>query len=267
MKIKKLFLVELIIALVLILSLNVIFASNNKSVNNIVYSETNYAKYYSELIESNEWKQVFKTRTERVEAAQIPEEVLKKMNTDELIEAVIKYPLLCELYAYNEFRTGFEQVYDSYNGIRELLNRDDAGNKLINFYNSLNDSRYISEDRTDIMNLQIILAQPEFTNKLDNQQIEVLLKSTRTVYRNENNNFFDICANELLSIGIPNKLESSIVDLERNIPNINARDYATYVPTPEGTSIPVTRSTFELSDSEIRISMLKWTLPILLLSV
>lgn len=52
---------------------------------------------------TSEWNELI-DHTQMVEACQIPEGLLHNMTTDELIETVLNYPLLMEIYTYDTFK-------------------------------------------------------------------------------------------------------------------------------------------------------------------
>ena len=83
-----------------------------------------------------EWK-AFRTHGEMLEACQVPESILKTMSTEGLVETVLCYPLRIDAFAYNDLQTGFEAVASQFNGIPELLSREDAATELLAKYRSL----------------------------------------------------------------------------------------------------------------------------------
>ena len=78
-----------------------------------------------------EWAS-FRSRDEMVAACQIPEEILSKLSTHALVETILTYPFLSEITMF--YRTqmecdrelGFWRIANSFNGLQELLTRDDA---------------------------------------------------------------------------------------------------------------------------------------------
>lgn len=67
---------------------------------------------------------------EMIKACQIPEEILKSTPTKELIELCLNYPLLGDIFAYNKIQEGVSRVSEQFNGLNELINRDDCVNFL-----------------------------------------------------------------------------------------------------------------------------------------
>lgn len=80
----------------------------------------------------DEWKQL-DTHVKKVNACQIPEDILDKLTTEALVETVMNYPLLIDMLAYNTQYTGYQAVYNEFNGLRELQTREDAAEYLENY--------------------------------------------------------------------------------------------------------------------------------------
>ncbi len=68
-------------------------------------------------------------------ATQLPEELINCISTEELVKLVLKYPLLCDVKAY-PMEEGYEHIKEQFNGIRELISREDAYEELLAAYNS-----------------------------------------------------------------------------------------------------------------------------------
>ena len=56
------------------------------------------------------------------------------MTTEALVETVLDYPLMVSLYAFNSISKGFEVLAEQFNGMAELIQRDDGAEKLLNAY-------------------------------------------------------------------------------------------------------------------------------------
>lgn len=74
---------------------------------------------------TDEWLGL-KTHKEMLEAVQVPEELLKQMSTEEVVTTVLENPLLCEMYAYNNFAGGYDALRKNLNCLAELDSRPDA---------------------------------------------------------------------------------------------------------------------------------------------
>lgn len=89
--------------------------------------------YFAKVTDPAVWK-TFQTLEEMQEACQIPAEELKKLSTEELLQICLEYPLAGNYLAYNDELQGIRAVMDGFNGFTELCQRDDAVEKLLNFY-------------------------------------------------------------------------------------------------------------------------------------
>jgi len=87
-----------------------------------------------------------------VEVCQIPTSVLRRLSTDGLIETVLTYPLIYDVWAYNTPQEGISAVISQFNGLQELLIRHDSGAKLLAKYTSMD----IESIRKDLSNLELV---------------------------------------------------------------------------------------------------------------
>lgn len=93
---------------------------DNGSANNL---ETPYV--YPITTSSPEWLKL-ESHAERVEACQIPENILKNMSTSALLETISNYPLLVDLLLFDRAEDAYQTVSTGFNGIEELKNRPNA---------------------------------------------------------------------------------------------------------------------------------------------
>ncbi|MCI9159066.1 MAG: hypothetical protein HFF55_08720 [Lawsonibacter sp.] len=70
---------------------------------------------------------------DRRKVCQIPDEILYNMTTDALLETVIDYPFRSDMYAFNDFQTGYETVKRRFNGLQELERRPDCLDALLRY--------------------------------------------------------------------------------------------------------------------------------------
>ena len=78
--------------------------------------------------------QYLETNEERYAALQLPDDMLSAMSTEELVEACMSYPLALDCFAYNDVEQGINSVISRFNGFAELKQRDDAFDKVLDFY-------------------------------------------------------------------------------------------------------------------------------------
>lgn len=72
----------------------------------------------------SEWKK-FSDNQERINALQIPQNILKKISTEDLLEICLDFPFLVEILFADDFQTGFESLCELFNGYKELSLRND----------------------------------------------------------------------------------------------------------------------------------------------
>ncbi|CAM3920925.1 MULTISPECIES: hypothetical protein [Paenibacillus] len=123
---------------------------------------------------TDEWKDLA-DKEEKLKVSQIPEDVLTKLSTEALIESVLNYPLLVDMLAFNSYEQGFNAVASNFNGLQELLKRDDAGIKLFEKYNKKNSSLNVEQTNyRDSMYLKVMLSQNVLSSKLSAEQLKEL---------------------------------------------------------------------------------------------
>lgn len=98
------------------------------------------------------WKQ-FTTHDEKIAACQIPEDILSKMTKDALTETVLNYPLMIDMLAMPNRMTGYENIYNNFNGLRELASRSNVSNDMIQVKDelSVNKTFKATENNNDIL--------------------------------------------------------------------------------------------------------------------
>ena len=92
-----------------------------------------YSDEYSVSLYSDKWKK-FKSHAEMVKNCQLEDEKIQRMSTNELFNVVMAYPLLIDVFLYDDIDQGIKSVSQQYNGLRELLKRDDLQDVLYHKY-------------------------------------------------------------------------------------------------------------------------------------
>lgn len=82
---------------------------------------------------TEEWKK-FNSNEEMVDACQIPEDVLTSLSTDDLTELCLQYPLLYDIFAFDNLNNGLDKLFSDFNGVRELSKRKDVFERLLERY-------------------------------------------------------------------------------------------------------------------------------------
>lgn len=183
---------------------------------------------------TDEWK-AFTTLAEKIEATQIPEDILSRLTDEALIETILDYPLAINMFVYNTHSDGYNQVRTQFNGLPELENRGIA-NILYSTYvnlNNLPEIRNLSyEDRRwKEMILELLLSQLPYYNYLTEDNALNLIEIAQQRVKNAEPTvlFYDLFSNaELMT-----------------------RDYGMCIYTPKGSAVDVTRTTYEMPQVDI----------------
>lgn len=129
-----------------------------------------------------EWKNL-QTHDEMLSVLQIPENILSNMSTPALVETCLNYPLFIDFYAIDDFQISIEQIIFDFNGIGELLKRQDSGEELIKKYAAMSpdalDSKWeiIQQGRyvLEFVKIEILLAQDAVLTGLKKDKLDILL--------------------------------------------------------------------------------------------
>ena len=66
-----------------------------------------------------------------VDACMIPDNILKTMSTDALIQSILSYPLIADIFAYTDWTYGLQIVTKNFNGLEEFSSRTDSGASIV----------------------------------------------------------------------------------------------------------------------------------------
>lgn len=110
------------------------------------------------------------TNEEWVAVYQIPEDILKNMSTDGLIETCLNYPLYFNMIFYSSLQYGFDKTVQEFNGLQELSNREDAGVKLCELYRKVDLNDVVKSGDTYALRMRFmeyIIAQQSILEKMN----------------------------------------------------------------------------------------------------
>jgi len=119
--------------------------------------------------DSSEWAQ-YETHDEMLAACTVPDEMLVEMSTEDLINIVLKYPLLCDIFAYDSYKEGLFELAVNFNGLRELLNRENGAELLLERYANYEIST--QESISQVIPDEIINEETEQVDEVLNQILE-----------------------------------------------------------------------------------------------
>jgi len=104
---------------------------------------------------------------------QVPEEVLKSMSTEGLVETCLSYPLYGAMAVSNQsMYAGFLQICEQFNGLQELFQRDDCGAELLKIYKRLYLKKLAHSSTPDTLRIRYFAYILADSNVLGNLKIE-----------------------------------------------------------------------------------------------
>lgn len=118
-----------------------------------------------------EWARL-SSNAEKVAVCQIPEEVIASLTTKQLLDVSLAYPLLPDVYAFENIENGINKLFDDFNGLRALSQRGDAITHFVEAYDKrikhvpALDGNYPDHDKGEfivgISNLELIATRAAF---------------------------------------------------------------------------------------------------------
>lgn len=132
---------------------------------------------------TNEWK-ALKNQKEKLDACQIPDDILKDIPTSELMELSFTYPLIYDILAFNSAQAGIDQFKKKFNGFSEFLQHEEAADLLMERYSNIQPRGY-SKNWTEIekgyyslelIAMELFLSQNEIISKLSTLEKKKLVK-------------------------------------------------------------------------------------------
>lgn len=86
----------------------------------------------------------------------LSKDTLEEMTTEGLLVTCLDYPLFGNIVFYDNLTAGFKNVAKNYNGLTELLARDDVGSVVIDFYEQVDYDSVISTDKYGSLRLKYL---------------------------------------------------------------------------------------------------------------
>ena len=135
---------------------------------------------------SEEWGKL-KTEVDRFAVLQIPENLLKTMNTHDLVVTCLNYPGMVLFGVYNDMQKGMEHLIKNFNGLQELMQRTDAPAELLSVYKQMNSSklkllsRSIEQSSWSIRRIyfELLLTQDCVIDKMSDAERSLLMEEAR----------------------------------------------------------------------------------------
>lgn len=169
---------------------------------------------------TEEWSKL-KSYDERLNAYNVPENILKEMSTDGLIETCLNYPEFRLVMTRNSIQEGYGYVKSIFNGFRELENRPDAGIKLLEKYKQLDPvkiktfKKNLEKGRYSFQftYLELLLSQHNIVDKMSSEHRALLGKHCVSIYELKQKYPEDYYSFNLIN---PARVISRVLDLEKN---------------------------------------------------
>lgn len=153
---------------------------------------------------TEKWKNLT-TGQAMVDVCQIPADILQNMNTIDLIQTCLNYPLKGNVYAYANIKDGVEHISLQFNGFKELLLRKDNFKNLklnldqnrVNLDNDLVSDKNMAEKGEIMLDFALIESFLSFDTVLSNSdydQRKQLAEAIKEIldYKLQNNDKFGI---------------------------------------------------------------------------
>lgn len=182
------------------------------------------------------WK-ALKSHQERVDISQIPPAVAKKLGTAALLETVLDYPLSMDLFLFNTLQDGVDRLKVTFAAFPELLSRKDLAVVAVERYAQLRmDSVASLKVRYDraifsykVSFLEMILAQPEVTSKLDVGRRRIILQAlvAKHEQKEQLRDFFDdmnLSSSAWAAYRITKRSDDSAINKGAFIPPVAAKN-------------------------------------------
>ncbi|MCK9628928.1 MAG: hypothetical protein M0R37_10090 [Bacteroidales bacterium] len=184
---------------------------------------------FSQFSDPNFWKN-FHSTTEIQSACQIPEDLLKEMSTDNLVKSCMNYPLFFTYTAYTNELVGISEIINSFNGLKELMSREDGVKKLINLYQKFNidpkgNVMCITKaglpSKLSFLHLgyiELLLSSKEVSNQISNEDVSKLKTTALNLYQKKLENVQSFSMDDIKN----SLLLSSRLKLIENSNNVDA---------------------------------------------
>ena len=74
------------------------------------------------------------SREKKVAVCQIPEDILYSLSVEDLTVICLQYPLLADVFAFNNMDFAINRMFEEFNGIRYLFTKNDVSKELLKHY-------------------------------------------------------------------------------------------------------------------------------------
>lgn len=97
---------------------------------------------------TDEWK-ALDNNIDKLRVCMIPEDILRRMTTEALLESLLSYPMMVNMFVWEVPQKGYEYILRNFNGLQELVEREDFGD-VLDAYSRESISVYSSMDEGEV---------------------------------------------------------------------------------------------------------------------
>jgi hypothetical protein len=164
--------------------------------------------------------------------SQIPDDVLKRLTTEALLNSCLKFPFMLEIYATNNTQKSFRFMLDNFNGLQELFKRPDAAAVILKAYQSRNSADILREASPaergrfsfELSFLEFFIGQREIASQLSSTELKALAAECVAKYDGKQRIPEGYGGLSLMSTGF---VMACLLDLQPRAANIQQRLQAT----------------------------------------
>lgn len=212
-----------------------------KETDRKIWYDTVEDKYLCPISKSTEEWKLAENVWERKQLLNIPNGIIQDISTENLLDMVLKYEYIGDIFYYNSYQDAIETIARQYNGLEELLTRSDSGLVILN-YLSNNKLEETYESIKENIFLEILLSQPSVINTMSEYQKNDLVnvmqerekKKQNITFCNEIENIFFECIDQNGAVYLFN---------DDTIENITLYASSLTLKTPKGTSFTMQKRT------------------------
>lgn len=126
----------------------------------------------------DKWEEI-NSYQEKIDVCQVSEKTADQMSTEGLVDTCLEYPLFGDMMLFENIQEGFSNISSNFNGLEELMAREDSGEYLYEIYKSLDFEKLLGLDDYPLLRLkylETIIAQEDVLSSMDKSTREDLLK-------------------------------------------------------------------------------------------
>lgn len=144
---------------------------------------------------SKEWLNI-KEYSKRLEQLNIPNDILTRISTKQLVKTCLNYPQIELIFTRNDLITGMSYVSTLFNGFVELSKRKDAGIELMRVYQRFEPFEYQKMEKSariqhkkDFIVIELLLSSPVVLNNMHKETRIELLRESYQMYEKKANHW------------------------------------------------------------------------------